>query len=143
VLIKKIGEDVSIYLKEEIFTYWTWGMLTIIVVLFVVGTTLLFFKSVDIMIIENSLIRLAIAAVLPAVICVITAIMLEISDLGKRSIPGYLIYLGDLSISRIVEKTTPEQDQIAICKAVQELEGIAIQCNRENINLERIASKCK
>jgi hypothetical protein len=64
--------------------------------------------------------------------------------IGIENAQSYRVSLAFTNYEIYIPKTdSPEQDQIAICKAAQELEIIAIQRNREKNNLDRIASKCK
>ena len=70
--------------------------------------------------------------------------LIVISGALLSKIPQHRVYLGGTNNAIYISKTDdPEQDQVAICKAAQELEIIAIQRNREKNELERIASKCK
>jgi hypothetical protein len=66
---------------------------------------------------------------------------------GGSDTPGYAVSLektnGLLKDIRRIPKTTPEQDQIAICKAVNEFKA-QIRADRDKQNeLEMIARKCK
>ena len=64
--------------------------------------------------------------------------------IGIEDTPSHKVYLANTNNEIYIPKTDdPERDQVAICKAAQELESIAIQRNREKNKLERIASKCK
>ena len=64
---------------------------------------------------------------------------------GKLEKPAYTIYAYPMSYyDRItIEKTTPEADQIAVCKAAQELESKLLVIEKNKHKLELIASKCR
>lgn len=56
--------------------------------------------------------------------------------------PAYRISISGVR-EIIIERVTPEVDQIAICNALQEMEIIAKRLCKERRDLERIVAKCK
>ena len=90
---------------------------------------------------ETWIAGLMVGGLLATVAILVNIMMLGI---GIEDIPSHKVYLANTNQTIYIPKTdNPEQDQVAICKAAQELESIAIQRNRERNELERIASKCK
>jgi len=62
----------------------------------------------------------------------------------QKKIPVYRIDLDHQSGHQItIIKTIPEQDQKAVCEAVQKLEPIALKYVERICNLRKIAYKCK
>ena len=62
---------------------------------------------------------------------------------GMRWKPAYKIYLDGTNEELLIEKTTKEVDQIAICKAATEIEN-QIKARAENLEkLKQIAERCK
>ena len=64
----------------------------------------------------------------------------------SKAIPAYEIkILGQHNndCSRMIIKTTPEADQVAVCRATQELESKARSISRKERELEQIALRCK
>ncbi len=64
----------------------------------------------------------------------------------SEAIPAYEIkILGQHNNDsrRMIIKTTPEADQVAVCRATQELESKARSISRKERELEQIAMKCK
>jgi hypothetical protein len=75
---------------------------------------------------------------------IVSVMLIVISNVFLTKTPKYRVYINDTNDEIYIPKTdSPEHDQVAVCKAAQELECIAIQRNREKTELERIASKCK
>ena len=75
---------------------------------------------------------------------VVSIMLIVISGALLSKIPQHRVYLGGTNNAIYIPKTDdPERDQVAICKAAQELESIAIQRNREKNELEQIAGRCK
>lgn len=63
---------------------------------------------------------------------------------GEVSVPAYEISLMDIyGVDIIIEKVSPEKDQVAICNATKELEQKARQYSKKIRDLEQIACKCK
>ena len=90
---------------------------------------------------ETWIAGLMIGGLLATVAILVNIMMLGI---GIEDTPSHKVYLANTNNEIYIPKTDdPERDQVAICKAAQELESIAIQRNREKNELERIASKCK
>ena len=63
------------------------------------------------------------------------------SNVLIRRLPAYTVYTGNDTISFL--KTTPETDQISICKAAKTLEERAREYEKHQKELERIAGNCK
>jgi hypothetical protein len=62
----------------------------------------------------------------------------------NTSIPAYNVYvLGSRKKEILIPKISTDVDQIAICKAVQELEVEVKEVINMHRNMERIANKCK
>jgi len=66
-----------------------------------------------------------------------------ICQFGMKWKPAYKIYLNETNEELLIEKTTKEADQIAICNAVQRLELIAKTIAKNKRELKQIAEKCK
>jgi len=62
---------------------------------------------------------------------------------GMRWKPAYKIYLDGTNEELLIEKTTKEVDQIAICNAVQRLELVAKTIVKNEHELKQIAERCK
>jgi hypothetical protein len=61
-----------------------------------------------------------------------------------KGVPGFSIrILGELNTRIYITKTTPEQDQKEVCRAVQELEPRAREISKKERELKRIAQGCK
>lgn len=61
-----------------------------------------------------------------------------------KNVPGFSVrLLGDLNSRIYIKKTTPEEDQKEVCRAVQELEPRARSIAKKERELERIAQGCK
>lgn len=60
-----------------------------------------------------------------------------------KTIPSYKVNSGYYMGSEIIHKTNPEDDQIAICKAVKKLEQNILNKIEEDNKLEIIAAKCR
>ena len=66
------------------------------------------------------------------------------AGLGNDLIPSYSVDLSNsYGANIIITKTTPDEDQVAICKAVQELEQKAHEMAKKKRELEQIGLKCK
>ena len=81
-------------------------------------------------------------------------IFFHLSDTCKGVIPAYTVSITgttDTDYDRTfygvpniyIPKTTPEQDQIKICKAAQSLEQYAIESDKEQAMIRGLAEKCK
>lgn len=75
--------------------------------------------------------------------------LLAVSQILHKSIPAYNVWLSGVNSISII-KTTPEADQVAICKAVQELELKSNEIVKQKLALDKekqelmeIALKCK
>ena len=64
-----------------------------------------------------------------------------VSQFGFKWKPAYIIFLKSKSI--VIEKTTKEADQIAICNAVRSLEQVAKTLVKNKYELKRIGERCK
>ena len=76
--------------------------------------------------------------------------LLAISQILDNSVPAYKVWLSGINKSISIIKTTPEADQVAICKAVQELELKSNELVKQKLALDKekqelmeIALKCK
>jgi hypothetical protein len=80
--------------------------------------------------------------------------MLHLTDVWKQAIPSYRVYLKGISGTSFdrsfsnnpdiyITKTTPEQDQIEICKAAQTLEPYARESDKSQATIKKIAENCK
>ena len=76
--------------------------------------------------------------------------LLAISQILDNSVPAYKVWLSGVNKSISIIKTTPEADQVAICKAVQELELKSNELVKQKLALDKekqelmeIALKCK
>jgi hypothetical protein len=85
---------------------------------------------------------------------VMITFFLHLIDVWKQVIPSYRVYLKGISgtdfdrsfytIPNVyITKTTPEQDQIEICKAAQSLEAYAREADKEQATIKKIAENCK
>jgi hypothetical protein len=142
-LIKEIGDERILlgdtYTSNPTIIFYLFG-----VVIFIC-TTLLLFKSFEYhnpgIIYSNLCISMGIGLFL-TVLCIFVNTLCF--GIGIEKAQAYRVSLAFTNYEIYIPKTdNPERDQIAICKAAQELECIAIQRNREKNNLDRIASKCK
>jgi len=139
-LIKKIGDE-YIYVENAISSRISnmgivvWGII-------IIGSSMGWFFGMNS---ANNLCAKVMASLTIGLISgVVSITLIVISGVLLSKIPQHRIYLGGTDNEIYIPKTdNPEQDQVAICKAAQELESIAIQRNREKNELERIASKCK
>ena len=69
-------------------------------------------------------------------------IMISAIPLSIIKHPAYRVYsIG--GTDHIIPKTTPEADQIAICKAAKEIEAELIEIQTREAGLEEMARKCK
>lgn len=70
--------------------------------------------------------------------------ILNMAWVGWKKIPCYAVFIQDKRDSYIqIKRTTPEQDQVEICKASQSLESKARSYNEELKGLVKIAGNCK
>lgn len=75
---------------------------------------------------------------------VMTGLFAQTAPKSWTTFPGYHVYIsGHRECDVYIIKTSPEEDQIAICKAAKELEPKAKEFDDHEKELERIASKCK
>jgi hypothetical protein len=139
-LIKKIGDE-HIYVENAITSRIS-KVGVVILGTIVIGSAIGFFFGMNS---ANNLNTKFIGALSFGFLSGIVSVMLiVISEVFLTKTPKYRVYTNDTNDEIYIPKTdNSEQDQIAICKAAQELEVIAIQRNREKNELERIASKCK
>ena len=66
-----------------------------------------------------------------------------ICPFGMKWKPAYKIYLDGTNEELLIEKTTKEVDQIAICNAVQRLELVAKTIVKNERELKQMAERCK
>ena len=139
-LIKKIGDE-YIYVENAI-TSCISNMGIVVWGIIIIGSSMGWFFGMDS---SNNLGTKVMASLAIGLISgVISTMFIYVFEVFLSKTPQHKVYLGGTNNAIYISKTDdPEQDQVAICKAAQELEIIAIQRNREKNELERIASKCK
>lgn len=149
-LIKQIGDE-HIYFDDCQIENWK-VVVSIIAILAIIIASLLFMYAPPTTNLENeslyligNIVLCIIMGILLATLCMLLIIMM--SPKSWFSDPGYNIYISGHSTtsgcSIYIKSTSPEEDQIAICKAAKELEPKAKEFDDHEKELERIASKCK
>jgi len=145
-LIKKIERE-SIVLKDCEVGQFSWLLLfiTIIITVTVAGAFVFFtYPSVD----GTTPVQTQVHILYPLVVLAIGLGTFSLCGAAMKgfctSIPGYSIRIvGDYYSTRYIAKTTPEQDQKAICRIVNELEPRARKLSKKERELEQIAQGCK
>lgn len=141
-VIKRIGNE-SIYFDEcNIDNNKLLG--TIVVILFVIISLSLFVCAPPTKDILNSVVGCLLMSILFSLL--ITLFLSMLAPKPWTTYPGYRVYIScrrEPDYEIYIIKTSPEADQIAICKAAKELEPKAQEIDDHEKELERIATKCK
>jgi hypothetical protein len=134
-IIKKVG-DQCISLEETTIAKWDRKLWLAVTLSLLVGFVLAFVVDPS-----DLLLMIGTGIIFGFVIAIPTFTYLALRHPSR--VKAYRIYIKDQYISRTIESTTPEADQISICKTAQELEKIALELNDKDAALEIIARKCK
>jgi hypothetical protein len=98
--------------------------------------------------------RIILSLVLGAVFGGMFVFLLSITDVWKKPVSIYsvgLVGVTDTSYDHVINnypeieivKTTPEKDQVEVCKAADQLKSVAQNFDNDLVNIQKIADKCK